>query len=381
MTKSERKTIEVNVLTEGRFHMLDLARELDAQGFDVKLYSFVPPKRAEKFGLPRKCCKSFFLPLAPILALNKKLFKKNRIILRLRILMQDLLVTFFMRKCDVLISLTGSYVKAVEKAKEQGSIIIMERGSKHILEQKRIMEFLYKDKKEEAIPQFNVKRELRGYELADYISIASQHVKDSFLKYKFPEEKLFVNPYGTDLAMFKPLPYEKKEYDVIMVGGWSLRKGCDLLTDALKGTSLKFLHVGGLVDLEFPQISNFTHIDSVDQPQLINYYNKSKIAILVSHEEGLAMVQGQALACGLPLVCTKDTGGEDIGRITGCKDWITVIEENTPENIRNAVFQALESYSHLPSSRDLLGDGKNKLSWTAYGRRYAEFLDRVVSKI
>lgn len=380
MTKDERKKIKVNVLTEGRFHMLDLARELDAQGFDVELYSFVPQKRAEKFGLPAKCCKSFFLPLAPILAFNRKLFKKNRRILQLRILAQDLLVTFFMRKCDILISLTGSYVKAVEKAKKQGTIVIMERGSKHILEQKRIMEVLYRNKKEEAIPQFNVKRELRGYELADYISIASQHVKDSFLKYKFPEEKLFVNPYGTDLSIFEPKTNIKKEYDVIMVGGWSLRKGCDLLTEALKNTNLKFLHVGAIVDMPFPQLPNFTHVDSVNQWELPDYYNKAKIFALVSREEGFGMVQGQAIACGLPLVSTKDSGGKDIAEITGSHKWVVVIPETTVEEIRKGIQKALELYNKIPANGEILGPGKENLSWKAYGKRYAEFLDKVISK-
>jgi glycosyltransferase involved in cell wall biosynthesis len=32
----------------------------------------------------------------------------------------------------------------------------------------------------------------------------------------------------------------------------------------------------------------------------------------MSVEEGLAMVQVQAMACGLPLICTSATGGEDL---------------------------------------------------------------------
>lgn len=372
----KRNKIKINVLTEGRFHMLDLARELDAQGFDVQLYSFIPEKRTEKFGLRKKCCKSIFLPLAPVLLLNKKFCKRNKMIQKIRVLLQDLFVSIGMRECDVLISLTGSYVTAVKKAKEQGAIIIMERGSKHILEQKRIMENLYKDRSEEAVPKFNLERELKGYELADYISIASGHVRDSFLLHNYPESKLFVDPYGTDLSMFRPED-RQLEYDVIMVGGWSLRKGCDLLTEAIKDTNLKFLHVGGLVDLEFPKLLNFTHVDSVDQPQLIDYYSRAKIAVLVSHEEGLAMVQGQALACGLPLVCTKDTGGEDIARLIKCEEWVTVIPENTVAEIKKGIYSALEKYNTLPSNRDILGENKGELSWRAYGRRYAEFLDTI----
>jgi glycosyltransferase involved in cell wall biosynthesis len=37
--------------------------------------------------------------------------------------------------------------------------------------------------------------------------------------------------------------------------------------------------------------------------------------VIASIEEGMAMVQAQALACGLPLICTENTGGEDLLQI------------------------------------------------------------------
>ena len=49
--------------------------------------------------------------------------------------------------------------------------------------------------------------------------------------------------------MFKPTLKKNKPYDVIMVGGWSYRKGCDLIIEAMKQMKLKFLHVGSIVDI------------------------------------------------------------------------------------------------------------------------------------
>ena len=43
--------MKINIVSPGRFHVMDLARELDKQGFDVRFYSFVPDKRAVKFEL------------------------------------------------------------------------------------------------------------------------------------------------------------------------------------------------------------------------------------------------------------------------------------------------------------------------------------------
>lgn len=44
---------KINILSQERFHMLDLARELDHTGFDIKFYSFIPTSRCIKFGLQK----------------------------------------------------------------------------------------------------------------------------------------------------------------------------------------------------------------------------------------------------------------------------------------------------------------------------------------
>jgi len=40
--------------------------------------------------------------------------------------------------------------------------------------------------------------------------------------------------------------------------------------------------------------------------------SRSHVLALPSVEEGLALVQGQAMACGCPVVATADTGAEDL---------------------------------------------------------------------
>ena len=229
--------LKVNIFSPGRFHVCDLARELDKNGFDVKVYSFVPIKRSEKFGLSRRCSCSLLLPMAPFLVLERVLFKKSRWAKRLSIRVQDWLSSLVMRKCDICIAMSGNYIQTPKKAKKQGAVVIMERGSKHIIEQKAILDAIKKHKSS-SVPAFNYHRELESYQIADYIAIASQHVARSFYKHNYPKDKLFINPYGVDLSMFKPLFGVEKKYDVIMVGGWSYRKGCDLIVEALKDSNL-----------------------------------------------------------------------------------------------------------------------------------------------
>lgn len=364
--------IKVNIFSPGRFHVCDLARELDKNGFDVKFYSFVPAKRAEKFGLPLRCSCSLLILMAPFLALERVLFKRSGWVKRLCIKVQDWLSSMVMRKCDICIAMSGNYILTPKKAKKQGALVIIERGSKHIVEQKAILD-TNPNNKNFSVPEFNYYRELESYQIADYIAIASQHVARSFYKHNYPKDKLFINPYGVDLSMFKPLSKVERKYDVIMVGGWSFRKGCDLIVEALKDSELNFLHVGGIVDLVFPSFPNFTHVDSVDERLLVNYYSMAKIAILPSREDGFGMVLAQAIACNLPLVGSIDTGAEDLKDMVECPEYITIIDKYTIECVKSAIDCGLEKYNQL-DGKMYAGCAIEKLTWTAYGKRYSSFL-------
>ena len=370
----ERK-IKINIVSPGRFHVCDLARELDKQGFDVKFYSFVPQKRAMKFGLPAKCSKSLIGVMAPFLFLERKIFPKKIFFKQLRVTVQDFITSIYMRRCDILISMSGSFLRTPRIAKKHNSIIIIERGSKHILEQKRILDGMPGVNKF-LVPKRNVRRELECYVLADYIAIASQHVKKSFELHHYPLNKLFINPYGVDLSMFKPLPIIEKKYDFIMVGGWSYQKGCDLIINAVKNTNYTLLHVGGIGDVEMPKDKQFTHIDPVDQSKLITYYNQSKVFILPSRQDGFGMVLTQAMACNLPIVSSKDCGAPDLKNMVEYPQYITIIEDYTVNSLLAAMEDAMRNYETL-QNKIYAGNAIRNLTWEAYGKRYAAFINSI----
>src|SRR4051794_11621955 len=71
--KASITSLRVGIATSGRFHVLDLARELDALGVEVRFYSYVPRKRAETFGLPGRCHVALLPFLFPLVALERLL--------------------------------------------------------------------------------------------------------------------------------------------------------------------------------------------------------------------------------------------------------------------------------------------------------------------
>lgn len=370
--------MKVNILSPGRFHVCDLARELNKLGFDVKFYSFVPIHRAETFGLPRKCSASFFWWLAPIVFLEKKAWFRRDNWTDLRRWIQDFLTSLMMRKADVLIAMSGEFNRSMDKARKGGTLIICERGSKHILDQKRILDS-NPAIRFSSISESNVNRELTSYELADFIVVGAQHVEITFLKRGFPKSKLFVNPYGVDLKDFHSVDNASKEYDFLMVGTWSYQKGSDLIAEAISRTQYTLLHVGALGDIPFPEGNQFKHVPPVDQKELYKYYAQAKVFILPSRQDGLAMVLAQAVACHLPIIASADGGACDLKERVAMPEYISILEELSADSIIMKMGEMLPLYEQL-QNRSYAGDALNDLTWSAYGRRYAEFLHKITNK-
>lgn len=365
--------MRINIVASGRFHVLDLARELAALGHGVRFYSYVPRRRAKQFGLPARFHRGLLPFVFPLVALAKRGPKAWRGIADKWLLWGiDHLVARIMEPCDVFIGMSGLCVVSAQAARRRfGAKIFLERGSRHILSQKDILEAIL-GTQHPAVSTDDVRRELQGYELADVIVIPSHHVEQSFLERGTPSGKLFRNPYGVDLTMFPPTHKPANSVPaVLMVGIWSLQKGCDVLWEACRtANSWRLLHVGSLGDAPLPRSPLFAHRDPVRQWQLVEQFRQADVFVLASRQEGLGLVQAQALACGLPLVCTDRTGGEDLQEMLADPAWVTVVPHDDAAALRQGIERALALANKQVGVRDILGQARERLSWKAYGARY-----------
>ncbi len=366
------KPLRIAIATGGRFHVLDLARELDALGHEVRFYSFVPKARALKFGLPARCHVSLLPFVWPFVAWDRLLPKAAPD-------MREKLLDFALNRalmarldpCDVFIGMSGLILEAARFAKSKfGARIYVERGSRHIVSQARILEQI---PGAQTPNRLAIERELAGYKLADRIAVASGHVVDSFLE-EDPSlaPKLFTNPYGVDLEQFpqrKTIPSGPPT--VLFVGGWTYQKGADVLSAAMERLpGVRLIHVGGGDELSFPISEHFVHYDPVPQWRLSEFYAQAHVFVIASRQEGLALVQLQALASGLPLVCTDRTGGADLNLTPGLAARIRVVPSEDANLLAEAISSALADKLSPLAEPD-----RQLLSWRGYGLRYARELD------
>jgi len=211
-------------------------------------------------------------------------------------------------------------------AKQNNVPFLLERSSAHMTVQCQLLSEEYQQL---GLPWANthpdvVAQELREYELADKVAVPSLFVKGSFISQKFPEERLILNHFGTNIKIFAPRLKQDNVFRVIYAGSLSVRKGIHYLVKAFVAANIEnsqLCLVGGSTS-DTPHLltdadERVKLIGHVPQSQLADYYRNSNVFVMASIEEGMAMVQLQAIASGLPLICTTNTGGEDLLRMSG----------------------------------------------------------------
>jgi glycosyltransferase involved in cell wall biosynthesis len=274
--------------------------------------------------------------------------------------------------------MSGIYVHAPRYAKwRYGARVILHRGSRHILSQKDILAHFPQSQQ---VTPFIVRRERKGYAVADRLAIPSTHVAESFYRWSELTNKLFISPYGVNLDQF-PLRtgFLPSDPTVLFVGHWSYRKGVDILVQAIEAMdNVRLVHVGSLLDVPFPDHPRFVHHDPVPQWQLKTFYEAAHVFALASREEGLAVVQCQALASGLRLVCTDRTGGSDLVSLPGLKRLIRVAPAGDPDALRLALAQALEDAFGKTGVAPITETERQALSWRRYACQHLELISDIV---
>jgi glycosyltransferase involved in cell wall biosynthesis len=160
-------------------------------------------------------------------------------------------------------------------------------------------------------------------ELADIVICPSQFVFDSIKKHTDHAHKVRVVPFGTPseaLTQGNPLigNQDTSPLKVLFAGTLTQRKGLADVFEAIKliGSKQIQLHVIGapIMNMKFYSDRCPTFIYHPTRPhlQVLELMKRCDVMLLPSIIEGRAQTQLEALACGLPLIVTRNAGAEDM---------------------------------------------------------------------
>jgi glycosyltransferase involved in cell wall biosynthesis len=298
-------------------------------------------------------------------------------------LLYDKLASRNITGANIAITWAWAGLNTIKAIKEKGGIAIVEECGSCNVFQNNLLEEEYNNlslKFTNRTPNFILARELEEIKLADYVLCPSAYVAQSFIQTGIDADKCKIIPYGVNLTLFKALKIPKQEFNILFVGTIGVRKGLIYLFKALEtlsaGYNLKCTLIGSVED-QFLAVFNqyqhlFTHLARVPHHQLIDYYNNASVFVFPSLDEGMAYVQLEAMACGLPVICTFNSGGDSViengieGFIVPIKDEKTIADKIEYLYLNPAKQQQMAANAEIKAAR---------FSWDIYGDKLAGFIN------
>lgn len=242
--------------------------------------------------------------------------------------------------------------KSALKAKRRGAKLVLDERAEHPLYLEALLE---EERRRLGLPAAPAEADanpvtvkmLKEYGIADYMIVASEYAKRTFVAQGIAADRVFVLPYGCDGEQFHPQPKRDATFRVISVGQITPRKGTAYLIEAFKrlpaeGTELVLI---GRADAEMAPImkdlpANIVHLPHVPHNKLNDYYTDSSVFALASLSDSFGLVVLEAMNAGLPVIVTDNVGAADT--VTeGLNGYVVPIRDS------DALFAALdELYRH-----------------------------------
>lgn len=274
-------------------------------------------------------------------------------------------------------------LEILETARQQGRPTVMEQTiAPRALEQRLLLE------EQQAFPDWQaplgadsslpdyIQREQREWQTADLIVCGSTFVRDGIAAWGGPVDRCRVIPYGVDRPV-APIhrPPHGGPLRVLTVGSVGLRKGSPYLLAAarqLRGKA-QFRLVGpvqGITATAQAELADVLDlVGPVPRHQIAPHYAWADVFLLPSLCEGSATVTYEALATGLPVICTANAGS--VVR-HGQEGFLVPIRQV------GAIVAALETLATDPDLLLHLGQGARQrateFTLATYGQRLVRLL-------
>ncbi len=200
------------------------------------------------------------------------------------------------------------------------------------------------------------------YKNAHHIIVHTNYQKQELLKQpNFSNFDIRVLPLGIDTEYFKPIekPNQNEVYTITFVGRISRLKQVELAIEAVAYCKKKGMHtiqlniIGPKSDaVYFDELTSLIEkldcqdtihfLGTISHENLVIHYQNSDILALPSKHESFGMVMTEAMACEVPVIALKDSGGPD-EIISNNEDGILT----TKQSYSQALYQLLSDKEQL----------------------------------
>lgn len=223
--------------------------------------------------------------------------------------------------------------------------------------------------------------------IADMIVVNADHIKDSFVENGYDANKIRVVYLGVrrDFWGLKTSYAAHDTFHVLFTGGFVLLKGAEYVLESLRLLKERAINVHydivGEVGIPFALKKKYesvpiTYHGQVPQDDLKLYLAESDIYLFPSLADGCAQSGMEALAAGLPVIATYQSGLPITDGVTGC---VVPIKDAT------AIADKIEWLIAHQDERERIGREAAKMmrenyTWEKYGENMTRVYEEMMTR-
>ena len=218
-------------------------------------------------------------------------------------------------------------------------------------------------------------RKSRELELAELVICPSDFVRKS-LPDSARDQRCVVVPFGSPTVETEAANGSKssdRPLRVLFAGTLSQRKGLAdlfLATKLLNSKAIELVVMGSLMrPLNwYRQFADFVYERPRPHAEVLELMQTCDVLVLPSIVEGRALVQQEAMACGLPVIVTRNAGADDLV-VDGENGFLVPIR--SPEAIADRIGWFAENRPRINGMGIAAQTRARELTWHAYGQKIA----------
>lgn len=219
---------------------------------------------------------------------------------------------------------------------------------------------------------------------SDYILAASQYCANSYVRAGLDAKAACIVPYGVDINKFVPAKTnESDKLILIYCGNGTVMKGLRYLLDVmtkLEDMPIKLIVVGAVdirepIYVKYANAKNVEFTGKVNHEQINEYYQSAHVYVLPTLTEGLSLAGLEAMASGLPLICTTHSGVSDLIR-EGENGFVIPIADETA--LYERVLWCFNNKQTLGDMSIHARKTAEGYSWKRYNQNVGEAFEKII---
>lgn len=215
--------------------------------------------------------------------------------------------------------------------------------------------------------------------LADRITCPSRFVLDSIPSHIRKQKPCQISHFGSprSISSIDSLLNKKNSpIKLLFVGSMSQRKGLADLFEGVKLINSKEIELSILGQPSLPldfyrsKYKEFNYLSPRTNEEIRKVMKSHHALVLPSIVEGRALVQQEALSCGLPIITTKNAGGDDLVE-NGETGYIVPIR--SPRDIAEKITLLCEQKNSFLEIQENCIKKAKEYSWADYAQKIIDF--------